>query len=81
MQLPKAYLAILMVLYVVPGLVGHDPWKQDETYVFGIIYSMLQSGDWTVPMVAGEPFMEKPPLYYWVALLFAKLAVATACLA
>ncbi len=73
MQLPKAYLAILMVLYVVPGLVGHDPWKQDETYVFGIIYSMLQSGDWTVPMVAGEPFMEKPPLYYWVALLFAKL--------
>ncbi len=73
MPVSKAYLAILLLLYVVPGLIGHDPWKQDETYVFGIIYSMLQSGDWVVPMVAGEPFMEKPPLFYWVAVLFTKL--------
>ncbi|HTN65693.1 MAG TPA: glycosyltransferase family 39 protein [Burkholderiaceae bacterium] len=71
--MPKFYLVVLVVLYAIPGLVGHDPWKQDETYVFGIIYSMLQSGDWLVPMLAGEPFMEKPPLFYWVALLFAKL--------
>ena len=73
MSLPRFYLVVLVVLYAIPGLVGHDPWKQDETYVFGIIYSMLQSGDWIVPMLAGEPFMEKPPLFYWVALLFAKL--------
>jgi len=70
---PKLFLAVLAILYAIPGLIGHDPWKQDETYVFGIIYSMLKSGDWIVPMVAGEPFMEKPPLFYWTALLLAKL--------
>ncbi|MBI1397230.1 MAG: hypothetical protein GC151_14755 [Betaproteobacteria bacterium] len=54
-------------VYALAGLVGHDPWKQDEAYVFGGIYHILQTGDWVVPHVAGEPFMEKPPLYHLVA--------------
>ena len=58
---------IIAAAYLIPGLFGHDPWKQDEAYVFGITQHFLDSGDWVVPMVAGEPFMEKPPLYYWVA--------------
>jgi len=65
---------LLAVLYVLPGLVGHEPWKQDETYIADIVRSMLASGDAVVPRMAGEPFMEKPPLYYWVA---GALATAT----
>ncbi|MBI4740758.1 MAG: glycosyltransferase family 39 protein, partial [Betaproteobacteria bacterium] len=57
----------LLIAYLLPGLVGHDPWKSDEAYIFGLVYSMLESGDWVVPMLAGEPFVEKPPLYYWLA--------------
>lgn len=64
-------LILLCVAFLIPGLIGHDPWKQDETYVFGIIHHMLKSGDWVVPTLAGEPFMEKPPLYYLVASGFA----------
>ena len=60
-------LILLCVAFLVPGLIGHDPWKQDETYVFGIIHHILKSGDWVVPTLAGEPFMEKPPLYYLTA--------------
>ncbi|GAA4011691.1 ArnT family glycosyltransferase [Actimicrobium antarcticum] len=56
-----------MAVFVFFGLTGHDPWKADEAYVFGVIHSMLDSGNWLVPTIAGEPFMEKPPLYYWVA--------------
>ena len=44
-----------------------------EAYSFGVIYSILQSGDWLVPTLAGEPYMDKPPLFYWTAALFAKL--------
>ena len=65
-------LLILISMYLIPGLIGHDPWKQDETYIFGIIHHLLETGDWIVPTMAGEPFMEKPPLYYWVAAIFAK---------
>jgi len=58
---------LLVALYVLPGLVGHEPWKQDETYIADIVRTMLASGDAVVPRMAGEAFMEKPPLYYWVA--------------
>ncbi|MFJ3047578.1 ArnT family glycosyltransferase [Herbaspirillum chlorophenolicum] len=65
-------LALIACAWLLPGIFGHGPWKQDETYSFGIIHHMLVSGDYLVPTNAGEPFMEKPPLYYWTALLFAK---------
>ena len=66
-------LAILCLAWILPGLIGHQPWKPDEAYSFGLIYHILQSGDWIVPTLGGEPFMEKPPLYYITAALFAKM--------
>ncbi|MDP2694449.1 MAG: glycosyltransferase family 39 protein [Gallionella sp.] len=66
-------LGLLCLIWLGTGLVGHDPWKPDEAQSFGLIYSMLQSGDWLVPTLAGEPYMSKPPLYYWTAALSAKL--------
>ncbi|RDU96449.1 ArnT family glycosyltransferase [Trinickia dinghuensis] len=65
----QALLALAAVLcaYLLIGTVGHDPWKQDETYTFGIIQHMLETGDLVVPINAGQPFVEKPPLYDWVA--------------
>ncbi len=65
----QALLALVAVLcaYLLIGTLGHDPWKQDETYTFGIIQHMLETGDLMVPMNAGQPFVEKPPLYDWVA--------------
>ncbi|WP_083685392.1 ArnT family glycosyltransferase [Massilia putida] len=58
---------LLLGVYVLPGLVGHEPWKQDETYIVEIVRNMLATGDAVVPRMAGETFMEKPPLFYWVA--------------
>ncbi|WP_348635336.1 glycosyl transferase [Herbaspirillum sp. LeCh32-8] len=66
-------LAAIACAWLLPGIFAHGPWKQDETYTFGIIHHMLVSGDYLVPTNAGEPFMEKPPLYYWTATLFAHL--------
>jgi len=66
-------LGVLILIWVATGLVGHDPWKPDEATGFGLIYSMLQSGNWLAPALAGEPYMDKPPLFYWTAVLFAKL--------
>src|SRR5258707_81481 len=68
----KAILA-LIAAWVALGLFGHGPWKPDEAYTFGLVYHILQTGDWVVPTLAGEPFMEKPPLFFATAALFAKL--------
>jgi len=67
------FLFLLCAVWVLTGLIGHDPWKPDEAYGFGLIYHILQSGDWIVPTLSGEPYMDKPPLFYWTAALCAKL--------
>jgi 4-amino-4-deoxy-L-arabinose transferase-like glycosyltransferase len=70
----KTALFILVCLvWILPGLVGHEPWKGDEAATLGVINHILKNGEWLVPMLAGEPFLERPPLYYVVAALFAKI--------
>ncbi|HEX3634624.1 MAG TPA: glycosyl transferase [Paraburkholderia sp.] len=66
---PLMWLAALAILsaWLLPGILGHEPWKQDETYTFGIVQHMLETGDLVVPTNAGQPFVEKPPIYDWVA--------------
>ena len=63
---------LLAAGFLIPGLVGHDPWKQDETYTLGLILHILHTHDWVVPTLTGQPFMEKPPLYYIVAAQFVR---------
>lgn len=59
--------SLLCLAWILPGLIGHDPWKPDEAYTFGLVYSILHGGSWVVPTLAGEPFMEKPPIFYLTA--------------
>jgi 4-amino-4-deoxy-L-arabinose transferase-like glycosyltransferase len=68
----SALFLLVCVAWLLPGLVGHDPWKTDEALVLGAVAGMLRSGDWAVPMLAGEPFLERAPLFFWAAAAFAK---------
>ncbi|MDA8100580.1 MAG: hypothetical protein M0042_13265 [Nitrospiraceae bacterium] len=68
MKIPFKLLVVLLFLaWMLPGTLGRDPWKADEPYSFGMVNSILRTGDMVVPAVAGEPFLEKPPLYYITA--------------
>lgn len=69
----EKWLIAVLAAWVGFGLIGHDPWKPDEAYTFGLVYHIVQSGDWLVPTLAGEPFVEKPPLFFVTAALFAQL--------
>lgn len=68
-----AGLVLLCASWILFNLVGHDPWKPDEAHSFGVVLDQLERGDWVVPMLAGEPFLEKPPLFFIVAGGFARL--------
>ena len=73
---PKRAMVLLLVViagWVFIGLIGHDPWKPDEAYTFGIVLDLLKHRDWVVPSLAGEPFVEKPPLFFVVAAGFANV--------
>jgi len=54
-------------IWVFTGLLPHDPWKPYEAHTFGLVLHILQTGDWVVPTLAGEPFLERPPAYILTA--------------
>ncbi len=63
---------VVCLAWLLPGLVGHDPWKVDEAVVFGSVAEMVRSSDWIQFRIAGEPFLDKAPLFLWTAAAFAK---------
>jgi len=74
LELPRTSLLVLVaVAFLAPGLVDHDPWKTVDVVAIAIVHGMQASGDWILPRVGGEPWLEDPPLYFWVAGAFAKL--------
>jgi 4-amino-4-deoxy-L-arabinose transferase-like glycosyltransferase len=65
------FVAIVITLYFcyfyqlgVVGLMGPD----EPRYAW-IARDMAESGDWITPRLYGNPWFEKPPLYYWGAAL------------
>lgn len=59
-------LALLLVIYIFTGLVGHDPWKHDDAISIGIAYDIFKYGNWLTPQLAGQAYPDAP-LYYWTA--------------
>ena len=46
------------------GLIGADEPRYAQ-----VAREMLARHDWITPTLAGQPWLEKPPLYYWQAML------------
>jgi 4-amino-4-deoxy-L-arabinose transferase-like glycosyltransferase len=61
---PIPIICLLCAVWILPGLTGHEPWAPGEPTYVGVAYDLATRGDWIVPKLADEPFMEKPPLMY-----------------
>ncbi len=46
------------------GLIGADEPRYAQ-----VSREMLERHDWITPILGGQPWLEKPPLYYWQAML------------
>src|SRR5271165_457593 len=49
------------------GILGRGYWTPDEPRESDLAWRMSWQTSKAVPLLAGEPFCEKPPLTYWVA--------------
>lgn len=70
--LPVWPTVLLCAVYLFAGLLGHDPWKFDDATHLGVAYEFATSGDWLRPRIANDLWFASPPLYHWVAALFAR---------
>jgi 4-amino-4-deoxy-L-arabinose transferase-like glycosyltransferase len=48
------------------GIGSHSLWTPDEPRDAAIGKTLLASGDWAIPRLNGQPFLEKPPLAWWL---------------
>ncbi|MGH7896536.1 MAG: glycosyltransferase family 39 protein [Candidatus Binatia bacterium] len=63
-----AALALFLFLTRSLQLIDRDEGRYAE-----IAREMLESGDWLVPRLFGVPYLEKPPLYYWLTAIAYRL--------
>jgi 4-amino-4-deoxy-L-arabinose transferase-like glycosyltransferase len=64
----------LLLLLVLPGLLLYPClsfylFEPDEGRYAEIPREMLLHGSWVVPYLQGEPYLDKPPLLYWLVML------------
>lgn len=52
LALPRWGILLLCLLYILPGLIGRDPWKNADAADFGVMWTMAQHGwqDWLWPI-------------------------------
>ena len=61
----------MLLLLFVPALLlypclSFPLFEPDESRYAEIPREMIQHGDWITPRLQGEPYLEKPPLLYWL---------------
>ena len=66
-------LIILCCIWICLGLVGHQPWKPNESTSISIIKAMLNGEHLLDPIAVGETAIKNPPLYYLSAASLAKI--------
>jgi 4-amino-4-deoxy-L-arabinose transferase-like glycosyltransferase len=65
--LPRIALWLFCLAYLVPGLVGREPWKGEELQVFGQMLALAQGqSSWLHPTVWGQTLPLDAPLAYWM---------------
>ena len=66
-RFPRWILLLLGLIYVLPGLLGRQPWSGPDLASFGVMLDMAQgSGNWLQPQVLGERAAVQAWLPYWL---------------
>src|SRR5262245_53036389 len=71
----RRWLPLVLLLGVLAfGFQGsRSIWEPDEGFYVNVSLGMLSSGEWIVPKLNHEPFLDKPPLLYWGSALGMRL--------
>jgi 4-amino-4-deoxy-L-arabinose transferase-like glycosyltransferase len=68
----------LLLLLVLPGVLlypclSFHLFEPDEGRYAEIAREMTARGEWVVPYLQGEPYLDKPPLLYWLTMICYRL--------
>lgn len=63
--LPLLATALAVIMFVVPLAIPFPLLDPDEGLHASIAQEMVERGDWLTPRFLGQPFLDKPILYFW----------------
>lgn len=66
-------IGLAAILFGAPLLIDIPLLDPDEGLHAAIAQGMVESNDWVVPRMLGEPFLDKPILYFWLQALSIKV--------
>jgi 4-amino-4-deoxy-L-arabinose transferase-like glycosyltransferase len=66
-------LLLLCFFWVIPGLIGHDPWKPFESQTTDIVWNFVRGQSWLVPQIVDTPYLDHHPLFFWAAAVLSTL--------
>lgn len=69
-----AVIVFLVIFLALAWRIGESPLSGTEPHRALPAHSMLQTGDFIVPRLWGEPYLAKPPLQYWVLAITEKIS-------
>lgn len=72
-----AILVALAPMWLI-GTLDRGAWTPDEPREADIAWRMSVQSQWALPQLANQPFLEKPPLSYWMSAASMRLFGATA---
>jgi 4-amino-4-deoxy-L-arabinose transferase-like glycosyltransferase len=61
----RILLLVLGLVLFLPGLGRHDLWNPDEPRCAEVAREMLETSNFLVPQLNGEPYTHEPPLHFW----------------
>ena len=71
-RLPRLVLVLLALAYVLPGLLGRQPWRNADLAAFGVMLDMAQGGSWLHPQQLGMASDVTAWLPYWLGAIAIK---------
>jgi 4-amino-4-deoxy-L-arabinose transferase-like glycosyltransferase len=67
------WLAGLLLVLVATGIGWRDPWPADEPRFALVARDMVRTQQWLIPMVGGDLYPDKPPVFFWLIAAFLQL--------
>src|SRR5580704_1184627 len=68
-RLTSLLIVLLLPAAILYPTIGFHLLEPDEGRYAQIPKEMLHNGSWVVPTLQGEPYLDKPPLMYWLVAL------------
>jgi len=67
-SIPRIVIFALTIVYGLAGLFGRDPWKNEDSIGFGVMWTLHTGSwqDWLVPGLSGRDLSMGAPLPYWL---------------